>query len=77
VVEAHIASSSQCGEELETLRPVADGLVFWPTDVLRPPASLQEYPLYLRAVVFCVEPGVITSSARRSSRESDPPRECF
>ena len=41
-VEAHIASCSQCRQELETLRPVADSFVFWPTDVLRPPASLQE-----------------------------------
>jgi anti-sigma factor ChrR (cupin superfamily) len=26
---------------LESLRPVVDRLVFWPTDVLRPPTSLQ------------------------------------
>ena len=41
-VEAHLASCSYCRHELETLRPVADSFVFWPTDVLRPPASLQE-----------------------------------
>lgn len=41
-VEAHIASCSQCRQELETLRPVADTFVFWPSDVLRPPTSLQE-----------------------------------
>lgn len=41
-VEAHLASCSYCRQELETLRPVADSFVFWPTDVLRPPASLQE-----------------------------------
>lgn len=41
-VEAHIGSCPQCRQELETLRPVADSFVFWPTDVLRPPASLQE-----------------------------------
>jgi anti-sigma factor ChrR (cupin superfamily) len=40
-VEAHIASCSQCRQELETLRAVADSFVFWPTDVLRPPSSLQ------------------------------------
>ena len=28
--------------ELETLRPVVDSFVCWPTDVLRPSASLQE-----------------------------------
>ena len=41
-VEAHIASCSECRQELETLRLVADAFAFWPTDVLRPPASLQE-----------------------------------
>jgi hypothetical protein len=41
-VEAHLSSCSYCRQELETLRPVADSFVFWPTDVLRPPASLQE-----------------------------------
>ena len=41
-VEAHLASCSYCRQELETLRPVADSFVFWPTDVLRPPSSLQE-----------------------------------
>jgi len=41
-VEAHLASCSYCRQELERLRPVADSFVFWPTDVLRPPASLQE-----------------------------------
>jgi anti-sigma factor ChrR (cupin superfamily) len=41
-VEAHVASCSQCRQELETLRPVAGTFVFWPSDVLRAPASLQE-----------------------------------
>jgi len=41
-VEAHLASCAQCREELETLRPVADSLAFWPTNLLRPPASLRE-----------------------------------
>ena len=41
-IEAHIASCSQCRQELETLRPIADRFVFWPTDVLRPPSSLHE-----------------------------------
>jgi anti-sigma factor RsiW len=41
-VEAHIASCWRCQHELETLRSVADHFVLWPTDVLRPPASLQE-----------------------------------
>ena len=39
--EAHIASCSDCRRELESLRPVVDRFVSWPTDVLRPTASLQ------------------------------------
>ena len=40
--EAHIASCPDCQHELESLRPVVDRFVSWPTDVLRPAASLQE-----------------------------------
>ena len=40
-VEAHIASCSHCRRDLETLRPVIESFVSWPTDVLRPAASLQ------------------------------------
>ena len=39
--EAHIASCAECQRELESLRPVVDRFVAWPTDVLRPPTSLQ------------------------------------
>ncbi|HET6619461.1 MAG TPA: cupin domain-containing protein [Dongiaceae bacterium] len=39
--EAHIASCPDCRRELESLRPVVDRLVAWPTDVLRPTAPLQ------------------------------------
>jgi anti-sigma factor ChrR (cupin superfamily) len=38
---AHIASCPNCQRELEALRPVVDRFVSWPTDVLRPPTSLQ------------------------------------
>jgi hypothetical protein len=41
-IEAHMASCAQCRQDLETLRPVADSFVFWPTDVLRPPPRLRE-----------------------------------
>src|SRR5229473_4053928 len=41
-VEAHLSSCPQCRRELETLRPIIDSFVSWPTDVLRPSASLQE-----------------------------------
>jgi anti-sigma factor ChrR (cupin superfamily) len=39
--EAHIASCPDCRRELESLRPVVESFVSWPTDVLRPPTSLQ------------------------------------
>jgi len=39
-VEDHLATCWQCRREQEALRPVIDSLVMWPTDVLRPPASL-------------------------------------
>jgi anti-sigma factor ChrR (cupin superfamily) len=39
---AHIASCARCLQELETLRPVVESFVFWPTNVLRPAPSLQE-----------------------------------
>ena len=40
-LEAHLASCWRCRRELEVLRPVVDSFVAWPTDVLRPSASLQ------------------------------------
>lgn len=39
-VEAHIAACSECQRELETLRPVVESFVSWPTDALRPSTSL-------------------------------------
>src|SRR5437763_6166891 len=39
--EAHIAACPECRRELESLRPVVGRFVSWPTDVLRPTASLQ------------------------------------
>src|SRR5688572_8414369 len=40
-LEAHVSWCPQCKRELEALRPVVDSFAFWPTDVLRPAASLQ------------------------------------
>ena len=40
-VQAHIASCQDCQREVGRLRPVVDRFVCWPTDVLRPPRSLQ------------------------------------
>jgi len=39
-LEAHIASCDTCRGEIEALRPVIGSLIGWPTDVLRPSASL-------------------------------------
>jgi anti-sigma factor ChrR (cupin superfamily) len=39
-VGAHIAACAECRHEIETLRPILDAFLDWPTDVLRPPAPL-------------------------------------
>jgi anti-sigma factor ChrR (cupin superfamily) len=41
-VEAHIASCAECRAEWDNLRALDDVMVSWPTDVLRPPASLRD-----------------------------------
>jgi anti-sigma factor ChrR (cupin superfamily) len=40
--EAHAAECEACRQQLERLSPIVDYFVSWPTDVLRPSASLQE-----------------------------------
>ncbi len=40
--ERHIAECPACQRELDSLRPVVDKFVAWPTDLLRPAASLQK-----------------------------------
>ena len=39
-MEAHISECLYCQHELATLRPIIESFAFWPTDVLRPSASL-------------------------------------
>ncbi len=41
-LEAHLPGCAECRRELEQLRSTVDSFVAWPTDVLRPAASLQE-----------------------------------
>jgi quercetin dioxygenase-like cupin family protein len=41
-VEAQLSACADCQHEMETLRPILDAFVSWPTDVLRPSASLWE-----------------------------------
>src|SRR5260370_9806173 len=40
VAEAHISACAHCQQEMKRLRPVIGSFVSWPTDVLRPSASL-------------------------------------
>jgi anti-sigma factor ChrR (cupin superfamily) len=42
VVEQRLTTCAECRQEMETLRPIVDSLSAWPTDVLRPSASLWE-----------------------------------
>jgi anti-sigma factor ChrR (cupin superfamily) len=39
-VETHVATCADCRHEMETLRPIVGAFVSWPTDILRPSASL-------------------------------------
>ncbi len=41
-LEAHLFACAECQHEMKTLRPIIDSFVSWPTDVLRPSASLAE-----------------------------------
>jgi anti-sigma factor ChrR (cupin superfamily) len=41
-VEAHIESCPACRQELKALQSVVDRFAAWPTDVLRPPATMQQ-----------------------------------
>jgi anti-sigma factor ChrR (cupin superfamily) len=40
VAEAQISACSACRHEMEMVRPIIDAFASWPTDVLRPTASL-------------------------------------
>ena len=42
VVEAQLSACANCRQEMEMLRPILASFVAWPTDVLRPSASLWE-----------------------------------
>ncbi len=63
--EAHIASCPDCQRELESLRPVVDRFVSWPTDVLRPTTSLQDR-LTLRIAEETGEQPVLPPASRWS-----------
>jgi hypothetical protein len=40
--EDHLSTCAECRQEIETLRPIIGSFASWPTDVLRPPATLWE-----------------------------------
>ena len=40
-IQAHISGCPACRQELARLRPAVERFVFWPTDLLRSPSSLQ------------------------------------
>ena len=42
LIGAHIAECAECRQEMETLRPIVDSFISWPTDILRPPVPLWE-----------------------------------
>ncbi|HEX2139957.1 MAG TPA: cupin domain-containing protein [Woeseiaceae bacterium] len=39
-MDSHIDGCADCQQELQTLRPIIESFVSWPTDVLRPSAAL-------------------------------------
>ena len=68
VVEAHISACAECRQEMETLRPIIGALVGWPTDVLRPSASLWDRLARRIAVETGQEP-VVPSPGRWAEPE--------
>jgi anti-sigma factor ChrR (cupin superfamily) len=66
--EAHIASCPDCEREVESLRPVVNQFVSWPTDVLRPTTSLQAR-LALRLAEETGRPPLLPSAQRWSEPE--------
>jgi len=64
-IQAHIAACSVCQRELESLKPVVDRFISWPTDVLRPSSSLQTR-LALRIAEESGTPPVLPSARRWS-----------
>ena len=69
--EAHIASCPECRHELESLRPVVNRFVSWPTDVLRPTTSLRAR-LALRIAEEAGKPPVLPAASRWSEPEWEP-----
>ena len=78
MILAHIGSCPDCLRELESLRPLVNQLVSWPTDVLRPSSSLQTR-LALRIAEETGSSPVLPSAQRWSEpawEQVDPGIEC-
>ena len=67
---AHIAACPDCRRELESLRPVVDRFVAWPTDVLRPTTPLQAR-LADRIAAETGQPPVVPPAGRWSEPDWD------
>lgn len=65
VIRTHIASCVVCRREWESLRPIIDRFVSWPTDVLRPTTSLQARLVFRIAQETGKQP--VTSQAQQWS----------
>ncbi|MBS0527694.1 MAG: cupin domain-containing protein [Proteobacteria bacterium] len=66
--DSHIARCADCRRELETLRPVVDRFVGWPTDVLRPTTFLGDR----LARRIAGETGRPAATPHRASRWREP-----
>jgi anti-sigma factor ChrR (cupin superfamily) len=66
--ETHIASCPDCQREVESLRPVVNQFVSWPTDVLRPTTLLQAR-LALRIAEETGKPPVLPPARQWSEPE--------
>ena len=64
-IEAHVASCADCQREVDSLCPVIDRFVSWPTDVLRPMTSLQARLAFRLAEETATSP--LLASAQRWS----------
>ena len=64
-VEAHISACADCRHDMETLRPIIGAFVSWPTDVLRPSASLWER-LARRIAAETGQESVVPASQQRA-----------
>jgi anti-sigma factor ChrR (cupin superfamily) len=67
-IQVHIASCPECQREVESLQPVINQFVSWPTDILRPTTPLQAR-LALRIAEETGQPSLGPSAPRWSEPE--------